>query len=292
MSAPILVFGADGRVGGAVFDAVEAGGLGPLWRPVKRAEVDIKDREQVRQAIADSNARAVVNLAACALPAAQREDMREEAVATNVIAVRRMAALCGALAIPMVHISTDCVFDGEKASPYIEDDVTAPCNHYGATKLGGERWVREHAASHIIIRTTGVYLRGRPNFLETVLQRARNGDALEIVSDSVYTPTDARELANAICIAAERVIADPGVSGTYHFAGPDVMSYVEFADMVLTEAAISAPIHPVTMAEREPIDGFKRPRNAALDSKKFAKVFGLRHRPTRECVSEVVNPAR
>jgi dTDP-4-dehydrorhamnose reductase len=114
---------------------------------------------------------------------------------------------------------------------------------------------------------------------------------MEIVSDTLYTPTDARELAKAILLATERVIEDPSVSGTYHFAGPDVMSYLDFARLVQEEAGLDALLTPTTALERERIEGVKRPKNAALNSDKFAEVFGLRHRPTRECVRELVNPA-
>lgn len=282
MTRPILVFGAGGRVGGELVSFASAELVTPT-----QAEADLTDLDAVRQWIDKTKPAAIINLAACTLPRAEREDARSEAVRTNVHGV---CALAESTSAPIILISTDCVFDGNKAAPYLADDRPNPQNHYGATKRDGETNLAWKAKRHIIIRTTGVYLADKPNFLKLVLDKARAGEELTVVSDSIYTPTDARELAKAILLATERVIEDPSVSGTYHFAGPDVMSYMDFADLVLEEAGLSMPIHATTMAEREKVEGFKRPKNAALNSDKFAEVFGLRHRPTRECVRELVKP--
>lgn len=290
MTRPILVFGAGGRVGGELMTCAY---LTMAPRPVPWAfqgaiGFDVTKPEQVAAKVAELNPIAIVNLAACTLPHAEKPEARGEANAVNTDAVTHMADL----GLPIIHISTDCVFNGEKATPYTEADTPHPINYYGWSKWNGEIMLTLGARErHIILRTTGVYLRGKPNFLETVLAKAKAGETLEVVSDTLYTPTDARELAKAILLATERVIEDPSVSGTYHFAGPDVMSYLEFARLVLEESGTHAEIKPVTAAEREAVEGFKRPKNAALNSDKFAETFGLRHRPTRECVRELLNPA-
>lgn len=299
MTRPILVFGAGGRVGQALLqseciDGIRADreilGIARWGRPAiigqTMAQTNICDPVSVAEAVATFRPAAIVNLAACTLPRAEQPDANEEAWEVNSAAVLRMSSL----GVPIVHISTDCVFDGEKAEPYTPDDATYPLNVYGASKLRGEEFLMDGPPRDIIIRTTGVYLSDKPNFLKLVLDKAKAGEELTVVSDSIYTPTDARELAKAILLATERVIADPSVSGTYHFAGPDVMSYMDFADLVLEEAGLSMPIHATTMAEREKIEGFKRPKNAALNSDKFAETFGMRHRPTRACVRELVKP--
>lgn len=282
MTRPILVFGAGGRVGGELMKFAP---------DLQASGIDIRDEHALAHTIT-SNGRpeAIINLAACTLPQAANQQ-NSEAFDVNTRAVSWLASH----GVPVVHISTDCVFSGAKTQPYVPEDAPSPVNWYGETKLYGEQEIalasRFTSAPHIIIRTTGVYLRGKPNFLETVLAKARAGETLECVSDSIYSPTDARELARAILTATERVIEDPSVSGTYHFAGPDVMSYLDFAKLVQEEAGVTGEIVPVTMADRERVEGFKRPRNASLSSDKFAEVFGLRHRPTRECVRELVNPA-
>lgn len=280
MTRPILVFGAGGRVGGALLEADS-----PLRLYAPEIFIDIVDVAAVKRCVAYADPAAIINLAASTLPHAEKPEARDSAVAVNTNAVRELAAF----GIPVVHISTDCVFDGAASAPYEPGARPAPANWYGATKWAGEAWLNSYGG-HIIIRTTGVYLADKPNFLKLVLDKARAGDELTVVSDSIYTPTDARELAKAILVATERVIEDPSVSSTYHFAGPDVMSYMDFADLVLEEAGLSMPIHATTMAEREKVEGFKRPKNAALNSDLFAETFGLRHRPTRECVRELVKP--
>lgn len=283
MTRPILVFGAGGRVGSALLP------LSDRLVGVGRA-CDIADVLHLMYigGMAGDIA-AIINLAARGLPLAEQD--KNESKRVNTSGAYSMALLSQIASAPVVHISTDCVFSGAKAEPYTETDDTTPANWYGQTKLDGEAAVRERAPAHIILRTTGVYLSGRPNFLETVLTKARAGDPLEVVTDTLFTPTDARELAKAILMATERLIEDPSVSGTYHFAGPDVMSYMDFAELVLDEAGLSHPLKSVTQADREKIEGFKRPKNAALNSDKFAAVFSYRHRPTRECVKEVVSAA-
>lgn len=287
MTRPILVFGAGGRVGG------ELGRLGARLNAelvgMTLQLCDITDAWDVLDLAKKRQPRAIINLAAITLPEAEMEgSARDDAFRVNAIAIANLAAC----RVPVITLSTDCVFDGLEGAPYDEWDRTDPINWYGLSKEAGERVLRNVCdIPHIILRTTGVYLRGKPNFLETVLSKARAGETLECVSDSIYSPTDARELARAILTATERVIEDPSVSGTYHFAGPDVMSYLDFARLVQEEAGVAGEIVPVTMADRETVEGFKRPRNATLNSDKFAETFGLRHRPTRECLRELVNPA-
>lgn len=287
MTRPILVFGAGGRVGGELRELAE--GRCSVFAP-SMEEVDIRNGGDVFAAVRHAHPHAIVNLAACTLPYAETPEGREEAMAINAYGVQNIRD--AARETPVIHLSTDCVFDGRKLAPYVPADVVRPVNFYGESKRVGEGPLKSLGAPHIILRTTGVYLRNKPNFLETVLKAAQEGRAIDVVSDSLYSPTDARELARAILTATERVIEDPSVSGTYHFAGPDVMSYLDFARLVQEEAGVTGEIKPVTMADREKVEGFKRPKNAALNSDKFAEVFGLRHRSTRDCVRELVNPAR
>lgn len=293
MTRPILVFGASGRVGGVLRDLVHTSSQ--RWVAAHDA-YDIRNRAMIVEAIEKIAPVAIVNLAACTLPYAEKPEALDEAMDVNCVAVANMAELCAERGIPIVHLTTDCIWDGTKEGPYAEVWPNSPANWYGETKFRGEEAIRNmraiygQSAPHIILRTTGVYLAGKPNFLKLVLDKARAGESMDVIADTLYSPTDARELARAILTATERVIEDPSVSGTYHFAGPDVMSYMDFADLVLEEAGLSMPIHATTMAEREAIEGFKRPKNAALNSDKFAEVFGLRHRPTRDCVKELVKP--
>lgn len=261
----------------------------PLLVPMTLQLCDITDAWDVLDLAKKRQPSAIINLAAITLPEAEMEgSARDDAFRVNAIAIANLAA-CG---VPVVTLSTDCVFNGLDGAPYDEWDGTDPVNWYGLSKEAGERVLRNVCdIPYIIIRTTGVYLRNKPNFLEYVLKNCADFAPMEIVADTLYTPTDARELAKAILVATERVIADPSVSGTYHFAGPDVMSYLDFAKLVAEEAGLDYRFTPTTAAEREQIEGFKRPRNAALNSDKFAETFGLRHRPTRECVRELLNPA-
>lgn len=303
MTRPILVTGAGGRVGSALRNLI--GGSVHRWErhedgdpqsaPVlymDQSDLDIGDAYSVMLAVGRTKPSAIVNLAACTLPNAEAgPDGRSDAMRVNAIALHKLGLIAQAAFCPVVHISTDCVFSGTNKLPYAETAEPHPSNWYGESKLEGERHLAAALLSHIIIRTTGVFLAGRPNFAETVLHRASKGEPLEIVSDTTFTPTHATELARAILIATERLIEDHSISGTYHFAGPECLSYLDFAEMILAEAELDTPIKAATQAEREAIEGFKRPKNACLDSTKFTQTFGYTHRPLRDCVRDVVRAA-
>lgn len=275
----ILVFGHSGRVGETLLaQAPDA----------LRSASDITSATEVREELEAVKPSVIINLAAWTdVPGAELK--RSEAFAVNAAGPCHLAAYADC---PIVHVSTDCVFDGRKRDPYQPTDATHPINWYGETKLAGERCLTHVSQKpHVVIRTTGVYLRDRPNFLKVVLDKALAGEGMTVVADTVYTPTDARELAHAILVAADHVVEDPSASGIYHFAGGEAMSYWDFAALVQNAARIGAPLDPTTQAEREAIEGVRRPTNAALNADRFAEVFGYRHRPTSVCVRELVNPA-
>jgi dTDP-4-dehydrorhamnose reductase len=165
------------------------------------------------------------------------EDEAEAALvhAVNVEGPRSVAAICARLGIPVVHISTDYVFDGSKTEPYLEDDSTGPLNAYGRSKLEGERAVMASGGAHIILRTSWVYSPFGHNFVKTMLRLAETKPELGVVDDQVGNPTFAPHLAEAILTIARRLASEPepsSLAGIYNAAGRGDTTWFGFAEEI------------------------------------------------------------
>jgi dTDP-4-dehydrorhamnose reductase len=282
----ILAFGGSGQLGQELVHASTAQGV-PL-AAVSRAEADVTDAASLRAAIARHKPSVVVNGAAYTkVDLAETET--EAARAGNETGPACLAVACAQAGVPLIHLSTDYVFDGSKAEPYVETDPIAPIGAYGCSKAAGEAAVREAMPQHIIIRTSWVYGVFGANFLKTMLGLAARQDELRIVADQRGCPTSSAELAGAIVAIAPRLAAREGVWGTYHFAGDGVTTWHGFASRVVAAQAPltgrSPRVTPIATAERP--TAARRPVNSALDSGKFARVFGIRARPWGEEVDRV-----
>ncbi len=191
-----------------------------------RASLDIADPGAVAAKITP-DCDMVVNVAAyTAVDRAETE--REKAWQGNAQGPRILAERCAALDIPFIHLSTDYVFDGTKASPYVESDDVGPVNEYGRSKLAGENAVREVHGRHIIMRTSSVFGESGANFVRTMLRLGAERDSLQVVADQVSCPTPARDIAAALVAICQAIAADPdGVEwGTYHFCGAPEVTWV------------------------------------------------------------------
>jgi len=277
----ILLFGAGGQVGRDLARTSAARTV-PLLA-LSRAEADIADRNAVQDAIRRHKPSLVVNAAAYTkVDAAESET--EAARRTNEIGPAILAAACASVAAPLVHISTDYVFDGNKEGAYVEDDPIAPINAYGRSKAAGESAVRKAARKHVILRTSWVYGEFGHNFLKTMLALAATRDELRVVSDQHGYPTSSADLTAAILTIAPRLAAGDDVWGTYHYAGSGVTTWHGFASrIVAAQAPLTGRSPRVTaiLAKDFPTTA-RRPANSVLDCGKFARVFGLRGRPWTE----------
>ena len=192
-----------------------------------RAELDLEDPRAIARMIAAEPWSAVIN--AAAYTDVDRAESEEPiAFAVNAEAPSRLAAETGRRGIPLVHISTDYVFDGRKGAPYVEQDEVAPLNAYGRSKLAGERGVRAANPRHVILRTSWVYSPYRKNFVRTILRLAAERERLTMVADQRGCPTAARDIAQACLDIAMRCASEPEREpyGTYHFAGAGEASLV------------------------------------------------------------------
>lgn len=285
----LLVFGAGGQFGRELTARAAARGV-PL-RALARADADITNAQMVREAIAalGEPPSLVINAAAYA-NVDGAEDEVEEAFDVNEVGPEIIAGACSVAKLPLIHISTDYVFDGRKIGAYVENDPIAPINVYGQSKAAGETAVREALAEHVIMRTSWLYGSYGRNFLKTMLRLAAERDELRVVADQRGCPTGTADLADAILAIAPRLAAREPVWGTYHFAGTGATTWHGFASEIIEAQAKVTGRRPrvVPIAAADYRRAAKTPGNSELDCSRFAATFGLRACDWRERVHAVV----
>jgi len=270
----IVVFGGNGQLGQELTRAAASRVI--TLQALTHAEADITDSAAVAVALARWKPDLVVNAAAYT-----KVDLAESNVADarriNETGPAVLACVCASAGIPMVHVSTDYVFDGTKESAYCERDPVCPINAYGRTKAAGEDAVRRILKRHVIVRTAWVYSEFGQNFLKTILRLAATGDELRIVADQYGSPTSAREIAEAILHIAPLLLRDQGLAGTYHFTADGVTTWHGFASRVVAIAAPITGLNPLVIpiqTARYPTAA-KRPANSCLDCRLFVQTFGF-----------------
>jgi dTDP-4-dehydrorhamnose reductase len=263
----LLVLGSTGQV------ATELRRRAPCATFLGREAADLTDPRAVRRIVAEAAADAVIN--AAAYTAVDRAES-EEALATvvNGAAPAAMADAAAARGIPLVHISTDYVFDGGGDAPWTPDAATAPLGAYGRSKLAGEEGVRAAGGVHAILRTSWVFSAHGTNFVRTMLRLGAERPALRVVADQVGGPTPAADIAAACLGIAETLRDDPGQGGTYHFSGAPDTSWAGFAREIFGMAGLDVAVEEI------PTSGYPtpapRPLNSRLDCRATEAAFGLR----------------
>ncbi|KFC63296.1 TDP-rhamnose synthetase, NAD(P)-binding protein [Bosea sp. LC85] len=285
--APILLFGAGGQLGRELTALAHERGV-PLVG-LTRAEGDITDRAAVVTALKAHRPGLVVNVAAfTAVDRAESETVA--AFAANAEGPAILAEATADAGLPLLQVSTDYVFDGSKAGPYVESDPVAPLGAYGASKSEGEVCIRALQSRHIILRTAWVYGVHGANFLKTMLRLAAERDVLRVVADQRGSPTATRDLAEAILAVRAALLAGAEPWGTYHIAGQGETTWHGFASAIIAEQARFTGRHPVVEAitTADYPTPARRPANSVLDSSLFATTFGYRAKPWQERMREVV----
>jgi dTDP-4-dehydrorhamnose reductase len=282
----LLVTGASGQLGRALAEAEEGVNLVAL----DRTGLDVTDAEAVRRAVEAHAPDAVVNAAAyTAVDRAEAEPAR--AFAINRDGPKNLAAACAEGQIPLLHVSTDYVFDGTKGAPYVEDDAPNPLGVYGRSKWEGEEAVRERQDRHVIVRTAWVFGPHGHNFVRTILRLAGERETLRVVADQRGCPTAASDLAVALLRIARAVVEEPGRWGTYHLAGQPPTTWHGFAEAVVEEAR---RWRPLAVREVVPLrtDAYPavapRPAEVVLDGGKIERAFGIEAPSWRPALARVV----
>lgn len=266
----LLVFGAGGQVGTEIVRRAVARGHDVL--AFARADLDLETKGAASAAVARLAPDAVVYAAAyTAVDRAESE--RERAHAVNAEAAGEIAAAAARLGAPLIHFSTDYVFDGEGCRPYLEEDATGPLSVYGQTKLEGERLVAAAGGPHAILRLSWVFSAHGGNFVKTMLRLGRERGAVRVVDDQRGRPTPAAAAAAAALAVLDALRRDRSCSGVYHFAGDAAVSWADFAEAIF--AAARLPVSALRIPTTAYPTPARRPRFSVLDTTKILKTFGV-----------------
>lgn len=273
----ILVTGASGQLGHAVVQRLVA--RGAAFNAVQRPAFDFDAPATVTACFEQARPRLVINAAAyTAVDKAETE--REAARAGNHTGPLALARLCAAADIPLIHVSTDYVFDGDKGAPYLETDPTSPTGVYGATKRDGEEAILAINAKAVILRTAWVYSDYGKNFAKTMIAAGRKMPVLRVVADQRGTPTAAGDLADAILAIADQLAVTgwhPDYRGIFHATNAGETTWYGFARAIFEEAAKHGyqPPQLEAISTAEWPTPTRRPADSRLACGKLRQVFGV-----------------
>ena len=273
----VLVFGGNGQVGRELLRA-----LAPLGTVVattrsgtladgSACEVADFDRPDSLPALLDRLQPAVVVNAAAHTAVDRAEQEPEAAFRANAQAPGVLARWCAAHGVPLVHYSTDYVFDGQGGTPYREDAPTAPLGVYGTSKRDGEDAVRAAGGRHLIFRTAWVYAAHGGNFLRTMLRLGAERDQLRVVADQIGTPTPAGLIAD---VTAQALRHPGGLSGTWHLTASGQTSWHGFAEAQAAGVLAKTPVVDAIASSDYPTPA-RRPAWSVLDNRRLQQDFGI-----------------
>jgi dTDP-4-dehydrorhamnose reductase len=285
----IAIIGSNGQLGWELVRLGARSGLPIL--AIDYPEIDITDPETIDVWFDSTKIDFIVNAAAyTAVDRAESEP--EAAFAVNREGPAHLADRCRKRGIPLVHVSTDYVFDGSKPGAYVEEDPVAPFGVYGKSKAAGEAEIRERLPEHIILRTAWLYGIHGHNFVKTMLALGLKKDTLRVVADQFGCPTFAPDLADTVLTMVKKSIGSHSVPwGTYHYCSQGATSWHAFAEAIFE---IAVKYEKFAVKRVEPISTAdyptpaRRPPNSVLDCSKIERHFGIRTRPWRESLAEMI----
>jgi dTDP-4-dehydrorhamnose reductase len=296
MPIRIAVTGRQGQVARALSEAGPA--LNVEIVNLSRPHLDLAAPTTVQPALEAAAPDIVVNAAAyTAVDQAEREP--NIAAAVNWVGPGSVAEACRALGVPVIHLSTDYVFDGHKKSSYIEDDLVAPATVYGASKLAGEQAVAAATNDYVILRTAWVYAPYGKNFVRTMLALAETRNEVRVVADQLGCPTYAPDIAMAIVRIARNLLGNPSapqLRGIFHLTGSGETSWAGFAAAIFVFLAAKGLPKPelTPIASNEYPTAARRPANSRLNCAKLARVYGIELPSWRDslgiCLERILSP--
>lgn len=285
----VLVTGANGQLASDLVPLLAAAGFTPV--AFSSAELDITDCAAVAGAVKKTGPGIIVNPAAYTkVDLAEKET--ERAYAVNSAGAGNLARAAKEADCPIVHVSTDFVFDGRSPAPYKEDDATNPLSVYGASKLEGEKAVAAANGAYVTVRTSWLYGVTGHNFVKTILRLASERESLRVVYDQTGTPTWSADLAAALVKVCECIRSGQAPWGTYHYSNEGVASWYDFAVAVCEEAAESGmalkckSIEPILTSEY-PVPA-ARPAYSVLHKARIKNAFGLSIPHWRRSLSKMI----
>ena len=244
-----------------------------------RPELDLAQPETVLKALREVKPDVVVSAAAyTAVDKAESE--QDIAFVVNRDGARAVAQAASDIGIPVIHLSTDYVFDGTKDTAYVESDPTGPTSVYGRSKLEGERAVSEATDNYVVLRTAWVYSEYGNNFVKTMLRLGENRDQINVVADQFGCPTSANDIAAAVVTIAKKLVEDASapLRGVFHLSGSGETNWANFAKQIFALSAEnggkSIVVNDITTAQYP--TPARRPANSRLDCSKLEEVYGIK----------------
>lgn len=256
-----LVIGSDGQLGKKIKSI-----LGDKGVYTNREQIDITNEKQIIDFIYKKNFKAIINCSAYTAVDKAETDI-ENAVKVNVDGVRNLAKTN----IPLIHISTDYVFDGKKNIPYIESDKPNPMSIYGKTKFDGEKEVLKYCKTCVIIRTSWLYSEYGNNFVKTILRLGKEKNSLNVIFDQIGTPTYAEDLAKVILNILQNL--KDNNREIYNFSNEGVCSWYDFATKIIDIANLNCKINPIESKDYPSVA--TRPFFSVLNKAKIKKDFNI-----------------
>ena len=280
----VLVTGASGQIGGAVVRLAADHGL-DVWNP-NRSELDLSQPDSLADAIGDISLSAVINCAA--YTAVDKAEVEPElAKIINTDAPHILGEITARMKIPLIHVSTDYVFDGRKREPYAETDPVNPVSVYGVTKQAGEAAVRATNPNHAIIRTAWVLSSGGANFLNTMLRLSKERAEVSVVEDQLGCPSAADDIAAALIAVAKDL---GNRAGTWHFVNRGEASWHGLAAHIFSETArrgLPTPVlHAISTADYP--TAACRPANSRLATNLIEQEFSITPRDWLKAIDEIL----
>jgi dTDP-4-dehydrorhamnose reductase len=272
----IAVTGKQGQVVSALTERAAAAGVEIV--AVGRPELDLAHPVLIRAVLSKIKPDAIVS--AAAYTAVDKAESEEDlAFAINAEGPAAIAEIATELGIPIVHMSTDYVFSGDKLGVYVETDATRPLSVYGKSKLAGEQAVAAANPNHAILRTAWVYSPYGAHFVKTLLRLAETREALNIVADQYGTPTSAFDIADAVISIAKRLVLDPDpcLRGVFHLTGSGEATWADFAEVIFAglqaKRGKAVSVRRIKTADYPTIA--KRPANSRLSNDKLKHAYGI-----------------
>lgn len=274
----ILVFGKSGQVATELQSHKDVIALG-------RDQSDLSSPSTCKEAIRQYKPRAVIN--AAAYTAVDKAESEENlATMINGEAPGAMASACADLDIPLVHISTDYVFDGTGTTPWSVTDIPNPQNAYGRSKLKGEHAILASGCVHAILRTSWVVSVHGNNFVKTMRRLSETRDRITVVDDQIGGPTCARDIAQTSLSIAEQLIQDPTKSGVYHYSGQPNVSWCQVANAIFEQMDCKTIAGPIPTTEYP--TPASRPLNSRLNCEAIEDTFGIARPFWRDGLEEIL----
>lgn len=292
----IAVTGRDGQVVRSLVERAAGSGLEILT--LGRPELDLGGEASGIVSTIEAAKPDVIVSAAAYTQVDRAESEQDVAFAVNADGPKAVAQAAARLAVPLVHLSTDYVFDGTAAEPYGEEDLTNPTGVYGASKLAGEQAVLAAHANSTVLRTAWVYSPFGSNFITTMLRLAGERDEVSVVADQQGNPTSALDIADGILRVASNLQRDAGTQlrGIFHMTGQGAATWADFAEAVFAASAElggpSARVRRIGTADYP--TSARRPENSRLNSTKIERMHGVRlpewSVSTKDVVRRLVQP--